>query len=300
MDIMLSLLFLSFISAVMIGGNCSYVMAAPFGSGVLTKKRALLLYVLFIFLGSILAGDDVAQSLNTSIIGVINPELGAISLISILICILLANVMKVPLSSSEMTIGAIAGVGIFFGSLISGSLLDFYISWIFGALLCFFISYIATIVFNRKNVNLNGALLTAVGCFFAFSIGANNVGNAIFPLIGMLSLPSALFFGGIALVAGGLVFSGRTMEKLGKEVTEIDVVSGFVASLTAAVALMVMSFSGLPAPAAHFYTLSIFGVGVAKGRKKMGLKAVLQIVAIWIVSPLLAIGISYGILALIY
>jgi sulfate permease len=61
-----------------------------------------------------------------------------------------------------------------------------------------------------------------------------------------------------------------------------------------------MSLFGLPAPAAHFYTLSTFGVGAAKGRDKVSLRAVLEILIIWIVSPLLSIGISYGILALIY
>lgn len=302
MDITPFLFVLSFISGVMIGGNCTYAMAAPFGAGVISKKRALLFYVIFIFLGAVLAGRGVAQSLNKNVIGAVDPMLGAVALISLLICVLMANLLKVPLSTSEMTTGAIAGMGIFFGSLISNSLIDFYASWITGAFICFFISYIATRVFEIRTsrIPFKNALLIAVGCLFAFSMGANNVGNSIFPLIGTISLPFALFFGGLSLILGGLIFSGRTMEKLGKGITEIDVVSGLFSSLVAAVALMAMSFLGLPAPAAHFYTMSMFGVGAAKGREKVSLRAISQIIAIWIISPVLSMGISYGILTFMY
>lgn len=302
MDITLLLFVLSFISGIMIGGNCAYVMAAPFGAGVISRKRALLFYVLFMFLGAVLAGKGVAQSLNKNIVGAIDPLLGAVALISLLICVLIANLVKVPLSTSEMATGAIAGIGIFFGSLISRSLLDFYASWIVGAFICFFISYASTRAFELKapRIPFQKALLIAVGCFFAFSMGANNVGNSIFPLLGTISISFALFFGGISLIVGGFIFSGRTMEKLGKDVTEIDAVSGLFSSLVAAVALMAMSFMGLPAPAAHFYTMSLFGVGAAKGRGKVSLRAIAQIILIWIISPVLSIGISYGVLIFLY
>ncbi len=302
MDVMIALFALAFISGMMIGGNCSYAMAAPFGAGALSKRRALILYLIFIFLGAVFGGRDVAQNLGRNIIGAVNPALGAVALLSLLLCVLMANILKVPLSTSEMTTGAIAGIGIFFGSLLSGSLLEFYASWILGAILCFLVTYLAARAFKRREprIPFRKILLIGVGCFFAFSMGANNVGNAIFPLIGTLSMPFALLFGGLALVIGGAAFSGRTMEKMGKGVTEIDEASGLVSSLVAAMTLLIMSLMGLPAPAAHFYTLSTFGIGAANGRDNVSLRAVLEILVIWIVSPLLSIGISYGILALLY
>jgi len=137
MELILPLLLMSFVGGIMQGGNGVYAMAMPFGAGALSKKRALLLYALFIFIGAVVAGGVVTQSLSTGVIGDMDPALGLVSLSSIIICILMANLIKVPLSSSEMTMGAIAGVGLFFGSLFSESLVRFYVSWVLVAVLCF-------------------------------------------------------------------------------------------------------------------------------------------------------------------
>jgi sulfate permease len=301
MELILPLLLMSFVGGIMQGGNGVYAMAMPFGAGALSKRRALLLYALFIFLGAVVAGGEVTRSLSTDVIGDMDPALGLVSLSSIIICILIANLIKVPLSSSEMTMGAIAGVGLFFGSLFSESLVNFYLSWVLVAVLCFFISYLSTRLLRSRNpkIPLQRLMLIAVGCFFAFSIGANNVGNSVFPLLGIFSMHFILVFGAVSMALGSFVFRGKVMEKVGKDITEIDGATGLVSSLTSALALLILSLLGLPAPAAHFYTLSTMGVGVAKGARTMNMRTVAQIVIVWVISPLLAIGVSYAILSLI-
>lgn len=286
-----------------IGGNLTFSMAAAFGSNSITKRRALMLSSIFLFIGAITASKNVVENLNSGIIfKQTDYQISVAILLSIFLCILLANLIKVPLSTSQATIGSMVGVGIFFNALFSKSLFLIFGSWFLFAVICLLVSY-EIAKYTRKfsfNFPFPRAILIFIGCFFSFTLGANNVGNAITPVLDFISLYSALIIGGASMAIGAFIFKGGVMEKVGKEITTLDRKSAIISSLTASILLLIMTFSGIPAPGAHIYTLAIIGVRQAKKEREMGRRMIERILVVWLISPLIAITSSFCVLLLVF
>ena len=293
--------FLSIAVGITCGGNGTFSMAAAFGSDAITKRRALFLAALFLFLGAVTASRNVVQRLNSDItFRPMDLKISTAILLSTFLCILFATLVKVSLSTSEMSVGAIIGVGLFFNALFSETLTFLFISWILSAILCLVISYVAAKFFLRFSFKPSNLVLILIGCFFSFAIGANNVGNAIAPILNFTSFYFAILCGGLSLAVGAFLFRGGVMKTVGKNITALDTKSATIASFVAFFFLIVLSLLGIPAPGAQIFTLSIIGVRLAKRDRQKGKKTIIQILTTWIGSPLIAIAISFFVLFLIY
>ncbi|HIH97827.1 MAG TPA: inorganic phosphate transporter [Thermoplasmata archaeon] len=295
--------FLSVAVALTIGGNLTFSMAAAFGSNSITKRKALVLSSIFLFFGAVTASGSVIENLNSGIIfKPIDLQISVAILLSTFLCILLANLIKVPISTSEVAVGSIVGVGIFFSALFSDSIAILFGSWIISAAICFLIAYATAKLVRRFDFKLPfpSLILVLIGCFFSFVLGANNVGNAVAPVLNFISLPFALMFGGISMVIGAFIFRGRVMEKIGKGITTLDTKSAIISSLTASILLLLMTFLGIPAPGAQIYTIAIIAVRQAKKERKKGRRTIIRILLTWLASPLIAILVSFFVLHLIF
>jgi phosphate/sulfate permease len=106
--------------------------------------------------------------------------------------------------------------------------------------------------------------------------------------------------GGISMVIGVFAFKGGVMEKVGKDITTLDTKSAIISSLTASILLLLMTFLGFPAPGALIYTLTIMGVRQAKKERNKGRGTIARILLMWLLSPLIAMAVSFCVLLLVY
>ncbi|MEP0814465.1 MAG: inorganic phosphate transporter [bacterium] len=142
------------------------------------------------------------------------------------------------------------------------------------------------------------------GLYMAWSVGANDVANAMGTSVGShaLSYRNAIILAGIFDFLGAVLVGGHVTKTVSKNIISLDaipdldiLVLGMLAALFgAAVWLHFASRLGLPVSTSHSIVGAILGFGVVAG----GFGAVnwhksLEIFASWIISPLLGALISF-------
>ncbi|MCP5285099.1 MAG: inorganic phosphate transporter [Burkholderiaceae bacterium] len=156
----------------------------------------------------------------------------------------------------------------------------------------------------------NGVILVAaavIGGYMAMNIGANDVANNVGPAVGSraISLVGAIALAAVCEMAGALIAGGDVVSTIQKGIVRADAVSNpehFVWLMTAALLagalwLNIATASGAPVSTTHSIIGAVLGAGLAAG----GLDAANwgrlgEIVASWVVSPLLGGGIAAGFL----
>ncbi len=226
-----------------------------------------------------------------------------IILISATSSLFLANLLGIPLSTSEVTVGAVVGVGIAYKVLYVKSLFVIMSFWVIVPIIAFIIA----LVFGKwlyklrikgllKDRPILTILLVLAGFFEAFSAGMNNVANAVGPLVGagMMSVTSGIWLGGAFVALGAILLGKRVLETNGKKIVRFEKTEGILISSTGALLVGISSIFGLPVPLTQVTSSSIIGIGMAKnGRRILHKQIVRKIVRIWIVSPIFSLAISY-------
>ena len=134
-------------------------------------------------------------------------------------------------------------------------------------------------------------------CFMAFAHGANDVANAIGPLVGVvhivqtkslaLGLPTPswiLMLGGAGIIIGLATWGWRVIETVGRKITELTPSRGFSAEFGAALTILVASRLGLPISTTHTLVGAVLGVGLARGISALNLNTVRDILVSWIIT----------------
>ena len=109
-------LAIAFFFAMNIGASgTAAAMGAAYGADAIKNKRiALLLVAISAFLGAVLGGGEVVKTISQGIIpsDILQVEIVVIILFSATFTLFISNLLGIPLSTSEVTVGAIVGVGI--------------------------------------------------------------------------------------------------------------------------------------------------------------------------------------------
>lgn len=155
-----------------------------------------------------------------------------------------------------------------------------------------------------------GVILVAaavIGGYMAMNIGANDVANNVGPAVGSraISMVGAIVLAAVFEMAGSLIAGGDVVATIQKGIVRADVIGDpdrFIWLMTAAllagaVWLNIATAMGAPVSTTHAIIGAVFGAGLAAG----GLQAVQwdqlgEIVASWVISPLLGGGIAAGFL----
>ena len=138
-------------------------------------------------------------------------------------------------------------------------------------------------------------------CTVAFAHGANDVANAVGPLMGVITVLQKgvvqakselsgewvmiiLGLGGIGIVIGLATWGWRVIETIGKKITELTPTRGFSAEFGAAITILVASRAGLPISTTHTLVGAVLGVGLARGIGALNLRVVRDIIVSWVVT----------------
>lgn len=325
--ILLPLLVGMFLAINMGGSGTAPSFSAAYGANVIKRFAIPGLFGLFVFFGAILAGKKVVLTLGKGLVpsDELTLTITTIVLLSVAISLLIANLLGVPQSTSQSTVFALAGPGIYFGSLNHKMLFtEILPTWFILPVISFAITYLISgwvrpwlardQVTARKlpRYSLTRLLLIGSSCYVAFSIGSNNVANATGPLVSMVMNELSGTNGGEAqfrmimvlstlVIApcfgiGSSIFGYRVVKSAGKEITSLGPREATLVSLVTATLLLSASLiKGIPTSLVQLNALSIMALGTRKAgfRSVLTNSTVKKFWIIWIIAPLISLSLSF-------
>ncbi|MBW6518494.1 MAG: inorganic phosphate transporter family protein [ANME-2 cluster archaeon] len=299
------------------GNNAAASMGAAYGAKARTRQQAVILIAIFAFLGAVLSGGEVIKTLGNGIVpsGNITVVYAIVAISAAGISMFIANMLKVPISTSQAAVGAVAGLGIYVGMLDMNVLTRIVSWWVVTPLVAFFLAFIMGkyfhpvillwIVDHKSEATIRkiiGLLLTISGCYVAYSAGANNAANAVGPLVGagFMDSGTGAVIGGLTIGVGAILLGSRVLETVGNGITELCAIRAVFVEFVAAVLVHAASIMGIPVSLGEIVTAAIIGIGCAnEGLLTARNETVQKIVTMWFVSPLAAGVITYGALVVI-
>jgi PiT family inorganic phosphate transporter len=294
-------------------------------------STAAVIISIFVIIGAVFGGAGTTETLGA--LGDVNTLPGAfiVALAAGLTVYLMTN-YKLPVSTTQSIVGAIIGWNLFSGYDTEFTVLTKIVgTWIFSPILSaiFAILFfkIADYIVNNVKIHLfkidmyTRIGLILVGAFGAYSLGANNIANVMgvftkTSIIGGLDLniislsnTQVLFLlGGISISIGVFTYSKRVMTTVGKSIFRISPVASLIVVLSSSAVLFVFASEGLqsilitlglptlplvPVSGSQAVVGAVIGIGLAKGGRNINYKLLSKIGLGWIVTPLLALLISY-------
>ena len=149
--------------------------------------------------------------------------------------------------------------------------------------------------------NAFGWLAIASACYVAYSMGANNAGNAVGPIANLKIFPPKilLLIGGVSIAIGAITYGKKVADTVGKGITPLDIPAAFVAQVSSAFGMHLFSLFGIPVSTSSAIVGAVVGVGLVKGVRAIGKKTIAIILFGWALTPTLAAGTSFLIYRLI-
>jgi PiT family inorganic phosphate transporter len=163
----------------------------------------------------------------------------------------------------------------------------------------FFLRKIETKSINDYDTveNIFRRLQVITSCYVAFSIGANDVANAIGPVAAIIPLANnqgldstteipifLLIIGGVGMAFGCLTFGYKVMKTMGERITKLTNSRGFAVDFGVATTVLFASKLGLPISTSHTAVGAIIGVGLARGLDAVDLKVIKKIINSWLLT----------------
>lgn len=291
--------------------NIAPSFAALFGAKIIRHKKAALFFTIFVFLGAIFCGNNVVKTLGEKIVPAQYMSLNVVLVIfaSAVSGLIIANILKVPESTSWTTVFAISGVGFAMAKIEVSTLLKIVPFWIILPLIGFIITYLLykiiypprfsnlwlyQTIFNKENKVRILAFISC--CYIAFAAGTNNVANAVGPLAGsgLVSSQKGLAIVAVLFGAGGLFFGKRIMTTLGEEIVPLGLISSSLVGFVTATLLLFASLMGIPQSLVQLSALSIMAIGMVKHEQHIfRRKAVRRIFLTWCITPVVSFTIGF-------
>ena len=302
--------------------NCIGTMV---GAQIMSFRKAALLMGAFVIIGGVLQGHHVMKTVGKGILITSEeayeanndepppeefrkdfpderlPDLAIfVALVSAGIFVTLATFTSVPVSTSQAIVGGVAGVGIGMvgldGSYFKiGVLWKILTCWAVSPVLCMTVAFLFYLLLGRISRRFNvlvwnrtmSVLVILAACYVSFSLGANDVGNAIGPLLNKFPDHGAwlALLGGGAMAIGALTFGRRVTETVGKSITPLDLGGAFAAQSSAAFGVHFFSMLGIPVSTSQAVVGAVIGVGLTRGANVVSGRKIAGIVTGWVLAP---------------
>lgn len=294
--------------------NC---VGVNIGSGKVSLREGIIITSVFGFLGALLIGQNVMKTVGKGIVPLhlLDPQLAI--LIALSACfgagawVILATILKLPVSTSHSIVGAVGGAGLAVGGpVIWGKLGNIFIGWLatpFGsALIAFIIYYPFRFIFYRLTppgwrAPVQRWMLVLTSCYLAFTWGGNDVANATGVITGAsLTTPLiATLIGAGAIVLGIVTMGYRVIETVGYKITRLLPLMSIAAAAASAANVHIYTHLGIPVSTSHSIVGAIVGVGMVTGKHVFNPKLARDIIFAWAVTPFAAGLASLAIMTLI-
>lgn len=311
--------------------NC---IGTTVGAAVLPFRSAAIIMAVFVFLGGALQGQAVMQTVGKGIViadrttyaaahgeappavidqyfpnGRLSDRAILVALLSAGLFVTIATYSKFPVSTSQAIVGGVAGVGLG-ASHFDFSFLEFAVllriagSWIISPILAMAMAFTLYWLLGKllrkaraliwSNLLRAGVIVSAA--YVSYSLGANDVGNAIGPLINKFPgrITELSMLGGVAIAIGALTYGRRVTHTVGREITPLGYSAALAAQVSAAFGVHVFSMFGIPVSTSQAVVGAVVGVGLTKGMQAVSGRKVVSIAAGWIITPVCAAAFAGG------
>ena len=272
------------------------------GCGLETFRRAAIYVAVFAVLGAVLQGHHVMNTIGK---GIVRAELQVLSVFTVLLCsglfVTLATWFRIPVSTSQAIVGGVLGVGLALEVDLNFDKLGIIVqSWILCPLMVLALAYalyqLLNLIIRNSGIssllmqNALGWLSRGCACYLAYSMGANNAGNAVGPIanLGRISPFVLLLTGGLAIALGALTYGKKVTETVGKGITPLDISAAFIAQFSSALGMHLFSIWGIPVSTSSAIVGGVIGVGLVRGTRTISKKAIITIFFGWVLTPLCA------------
>jgi PiT family inorganic phosphate transporter len=277
------------------------------GCGLISFRNAVILVAIFSILGALLQGQNVMNTIGR---GIVKSDLSYLAVIIALLCsgffVTLATFFRIPTSTSQAIVGGVVGIGLAANAEVDFS--KFIViaeSWVICPLmvmaLSFGLMHLLRLILQRFETgsfrfqNALGWLAIGSACYVAFSMGANNAGNAVGPIanLGILHPKLLLLMGGLSIAVGAATYGRKVADTVGKGITPLDIPGAFVAQISSAFGMHFFSLLGIPVSTSSAIVGAVVGVGLVKGMKAISKKTIATILLGWLLTPTFAAVSSY-------
>jgi len=309
------------LSALFVGWNigandAANAIGTVIGSNATGYRWAVLLVGFFAIVGAIMQGSNVAETVR-SIVPEEHLEANTLAVLSAMtaagVVILGMTLLGMPISGSQAIIGALAGAGIALGlwdEIEYVIILKILVCWILSplaacALAILVYTKLITPLFNRMNVitftQIFKILALLGASLLAYDLGANNIGNALGPVLSAKALDTTVFFGftlqpmvfgaliiGLSIGAGAIMFGRNVAVTLGKKITTIGPATAFSAQLAAGVTVYSFVVLGIPVSTTQAIVGGVIGVGLTKGVQTVNTETLKNIMFGWFITPIMS------------
>jgi PiT family inorganic phosphate transporter len=305
--------------------NC---IGTTIGAQIISYRKAAILMSVFVILGGTLQGHHVMKTVGKGIViadvAVYEesnatrapaefeeffpddrlPDLAIlVALLSAGFFVTLATFTSTPVSTSQAVVGGVAGVGIgIVGAEASYFRLDVLLriigAWVISPVLTMILAFMTYLLLSfllrRARAvfwsNVLGAAVLISAAYVSYSLGANDVGNAIGPLLNRFpdKGPWLAALGGLAMATGALTFGQRVTDTVGKSITPLDYSGALAAQMSAALGVHLFSMLGIPVSTSQAIVGGVIGVGLTKGVQAVSTEKISTIFAGWVITPVIA------------
>jgi PiT family inorganic phosphate transporter len=279
--------------------NC---VGTTVGCGLISFKKAVILVSVFAILGAMLQGQYVMKTIGK---GIVKTDLNYLAVCVALICsgffVTVATFFRIPTSTSQAIVGGVLGIGLAVGAEVDFSkFLVIAESWIICPILVMVLAYglmhlVIQILrrFETSSVLFQqafGWLAILSSCYVAYSMGANNAGNAVGPIanLGIIDPNLLLLVGGLSIAAGAVTYGRKVADTVGKGITPLDIPGAFVAQISSAFGMHLFSMLGIPVSTSSAIVGAVVGVGLVKGVRAISKRTIFTILIGWVLTPTLA------------
>lgn len=283
--------------------------ANVFGTGVasdlINYRLATILTAGFVILGAIAEGPKVMDTVGR--FTTLTVFTAFVAVLSAALVVTLMTRLKLPVSTSQAILGAIVGTTLStsgWSAVPQDKLIKIILYWVLtplGAMaisITLFIS-LAPLV-NRIRSLITFALIMrlgiiVVGCYGAYTLGANNVANVTGAFVGtgVIGPVGGAVIGGVAIAMGSLTYSRGVMISVGRKIFPLGSFSAFVTVLAAAITLHLLTQLRVPVSNSQAIVGSVAGIGLLRGTRAINKPMLLKTFIGWIATPILAACLAF-------
>ncbi len=291
--------------------NC---IGASVGAGLVRYRTAIIAVAIFAVAGALLQGQGVTKTLGK---GIVTESLPPWAVLSALLCggifVSIATFKKIPVSTSQSMVGSVAGVGLASQLPVAwGKTWSIVGSWVICPILTAIVTYVIyrlLIVILRwtgqgpKVREVLRWMVLASAAYSAYSLGANNLGNAIGPITGMeveiIDRTLLVVLGSLSIAAGALLFGKGVAMTVGRSIIKLDLKGAFAVQMASAFGLHFFSMLGIPVSTSQAVVGALIGMGLYHGIKAVSKRKIVEVMLGWVLTPTLAGLVSFGIYRLL-
>lgn len=282
-------------------------MGMAYGSGIVKSRMiATSLVAIFALLGATFESRHVVETVGTGIMkGTDMTPLGAMTMMFTAALVTAANTwMRWPVSTSQLACFSVVGSAVAMGvPVFWGSTIVFLcVTWVATPVVAAILGWIFTRTTDWTIKGRSGAVQKVLGyalfvasCYSSYTLGANNTGNAVGVFFGLkLTIEmQAGFIGGIVIAIGAMTWGVPLLQKVGKDLVQVDLSVGVGAKFAQSVTAHIAAVVGFPTSMNQAQIGGVAGAAFVRGLQTINMAAMREIVLSWFLTPVVAGIVSF-------